>query len=238
MDAGKTLRDIAGFPAELVEIEIPTSVAGGDTSPDTVGLFQVAELERLVDRQALLRGDIGVEPPYWALVWIGARALAGRLLADPPAPGTRVLDLGCGLGLPGIVAGRRGCSVTFADLAGEALEFARVNVEHHRLTDCRILRVDFTRDRLDETFDLILAADIVYEREHYGSLVEFLDRHVRDQGTILLTESLRADARNVVHMLETKGYARRTQPVWVNEAGKPERTWLHTLVAPPGRYFA
>ncbi len=182
-----------------------------------------------MDRERLLRDAEVPEPPYWALVWIGARAIAGRLLEDPPPPDARVLDLGCGLGLSGVAAGLGGAFVLFADIAAEALAFAETNARLHRLPRYSIRRVDFARDRLGERFDLILAADIVYRPDHYRPLADFLDRHLTPGGRILLTESLRADARAALSMLADRGFRDRCEAIWVEEEGRRERTWLHSL---------
>src|SRR5262245_63915601 len=93
-------RTIAGYDARL------TTVAVG---ADEMLLWQVADLERHVDRAALLGGIDPPEPPYWAHLWSGAAVLAGVV----PAQAGTVLEIGCGLGLPGLVAARRGARVTF-----------------------------------------------------------------------------------------------------------------------------
>ncbi len=54
--------------------------------------------------------------------------------------------------------------------------------------------------------------------------------HTKPTGTILLTESLRADARRVLDMLAAFGFMDRRSATWVDEEGRPERTWLHELV--------
>ena len=80
---------IAGHPAALVDF------AHGSVA---VSLYQVARIEDLVDRESLLRDDFVPEPPYWAHLWIGARALGRALAESDELRGQRVLDLGCGLG--------------------------------------------------------------------------------------------------------------------------------------------
>jgi predicted nicotinamide N-methyase len=226
----KQLRRIAGFPAALHAIDI--SVEFEKRRPAEVAateVYVVADLERHVDGAQLLRDPSGTEPPYWALVWIGARAIAGRLRRQADLSGALALDLGCGLGLSGVVAGIHGAQVTFADYVPAALEFARANAAHNGLRRYEVRQLDFTSDRLGTRFDLILAADIVYDPAHYGALVGFLCEHLANDGTILLTESLRADAKRVIEMLVAEGFSDEVEAAWVREDGKPERTWLHTL---------
>lgn len=217
-------REIAGWPAELAPFTLEDADA---ESARTLEAWTVADLEKLVDTQELLRNRSGDEPPYWALVWIGARAIAARMLDAPPARETKVLDLGCGLGLSGLAAGLGGAHVTFADCVDAALEFTKASAGHHGLTRFDVRNVDFTTASLNETFDLILAADIVYQPDDYLPLVEFLDTHLGSPGKLLLTESLRADAKQVVRALEERDLRRSTTAVWIPEHSKRERTWVH-----------
>jgi len=221
-------REIAGYPAELVrlllEADSPAHAVGR-----TLEIWTVADLDRYVDARALLRADDPPDPPYWALPWIGARAIAAKLLTTPPATTTRVLEIGCGLGLAGVAAGLGGAHVLFTDYVPEALAFARANAEHHGLRSLDTRVIDFTSDRLGERFDLVIAADVVYEPMSYEPLVEFLSAHTAPGGRVLLTESLRADTKRVLTMLIERGFSLVTEAVWVPEDGKLERTWLHDL---------
>ena len=65
--------------------------------------------------------------PYWAELWESAAGIATALTRRDLNPQTRVLDLGCGMGLAGTVAAALGAQVTFADLEPPALLFARLN---------------------------------------------------------------------------------------------------------------
>src|SRR5436309_844560 len=42
--------------------------------------------------------------PFWTEIWPSARMLAKVLIAEPLTSGQQALEVGCGLGLPGIVA--------------------------------------------------------------------------------------------------------------------------------------
>ncbi|MFT4570066.1 MAG: putative nicotinamide N-methyase [Hyphomicrobiaceae bacterium] len=216
-------RSLGQWPAVWTEIEIPTEPSL------TLGAFTVDRLEERIDAQALLNADRVPEPPYWALVWIGARALAAHLFQHPPRPDQSVLDLGCGLGVSGVAAAQSGAQVVFGDYAPECLPFVEATLEAHQLEHCEVRLLDFTSDRLEHRFDLIVAADIVYDPESYGSLAEFLDMHLSIEGEILLTESLRADAKLFLATLVERGFVDDVTASWVTEDGQRMRTWLHRL---------
>jgi predicted nicotinamide N-methyase len=211
---------IAGYPASLVEF------AHGTVA---VSLYRVSHLEDLVDREALLRDDVAAEPPYWAHLWLGAIALARRLAEAGSLAGRRVLDLGCGLGLPGIVAAALGAEVCCADREAAALEFAAASAAHNRLARVRCAQIDFTREGLDGDFDLILAAELVYDPESYDKLGEFLERHLRRGGEIHLTDAFRSDAARFFAALRARGFEGAREPRREWENGRPQPLFLWTF---------
>jgi predicted nicotinamide N-methyase len=223
---------IAGYEAELrpIDLRIFREREGAERggTPNEIDLYCVANMSALVNREELLRAASPEEPPYWALPWIGARVIAAKFRAAPPPSEARVLDLGCGLGLAGVAAGGT-AHVTFADNVPAALAFAAANARLHELRNFATTCVDFTGNERMEPFDLIAAADVVYDPAAYAPLCDFLDSHLTAGGILLLTESLRADARGVIDMLARRGIAGTCDAVWVVDEGRPERTWLHIL---------
>ena len=136
------------------------------------------ELARKVDQEERATGrrqnGNDLHLPYWAEVWDSGLGLAQwlvRAAADNPVardhprhqrlfdfasadPLLKVLDLGCGMGLTGMVAARLGARVLFADLETEPLLFARLNSFPDRART-RARRVNWQTDRLDERFDRV-----------------------------------------------------------------------------------
>lgn len=167
-------------------------------------LFRVKDLERHVDRAALLRDDTA-EPPYWAHLWTGAVSLARYVDARGQVRGRSVLDLGCGLGLTGIVAARNGGLVTFADKETAACTFALTNARANACPDCEAQPLDFTRDRLDVRFDCILAAEILYDRPTFAALATFIAAHLAEDGQALLADAGRTDTRSFYAELDRLG---------------------------------
>ena len=117
--------------------------------------------------------------PYWAEIWPAAVGVARLLMRGPPLHGRRVLDLGCGLGLAGIAAAKRGAAaVVFADRERAALQFARFNAEHNGVAAESVdtLLLDWFERTAPGQFDLLLLADVAYEARNHEPLL----RHVRE----------------------------------------------------------
>ena len=76
----------------------------------------------------------------------------------------RVIELGCGLGLPSLVAAARGAEVTAVDWAEEAVELLQRNAARNGLV--LVSEVHDWRQPLERTFDLAIAADVLYERRN------------------------------------------------------------------------
>lgn len=118
----------------------------------------------------------------------------------------RVLDLGCGMGLAGTVAGALGHRVLFADLESPALLFARLN-SLPWAPRVRTRRTDWRKDHLGERFDLVLGADILYERKQWDFLEPFWREHLADRGAVLLGEPGRRTGELFVDWIRARGWS-------------------------------
>lgn len=167
-------------------------------------LLRVKDLERWVDREALLR-DETEEPPYWAHLWTGALTLARYVEEHVECRDRSILDLGCGLGLTGIIAALKGGKVTFADKEPAALAFATVNAQMNNCACFETCPLDFTQDSLDQRFELILGAEILYDRPTFPTLIAFLDRHLRPDGNALLADAKRTNTGEFYRQLDRVG---------------------------------
>jgi predicted nicotinamide N-methyase len=120
--------------------------------------------------------------PYWADVWPSARILAERL-APLPGNGRRLMELGCGVGLPAIVAAAAGFEVLATDYYADALEFTEANATRNGVEGVDTRLVDWRKlpDDLGQ-FDVILAADVLYEAPQAGLVSDVIDRCLAPNG--------------------------------------------------------
>ncbi len=163
------------------------------------------------DRRERSTGQRFKEPlhlPYWAELWDSGGGVAAFLVHRYPVElaGKSVLDLGCGQGLLGCVAAAVGASVVFADLEAPALLFARLNAAPWAAR-VRARRTDWQADRLGERFDLIVGADILYDRTQWQHLEPFWRAHLAPGGRVLLGEPGRPTGGMFLDWLKGKGWA-------------------------------
>jgi predicted nicotinamide N-methyase len=128
-------------------------------------------------------------PAYWAFCWASGQVLARELLDNPGwVEGCRVLDFGCGSGVAAIAAARAGAArVVACDLDPDALLATRRNAE---LNGVAIeLAADF--ETVAGSFDLILVADVLYDRANLPWLARLLSRAPR----VLVADSRVRDFR-------------------------------------------
>ena len=113
-------------------------------------------------------------PLYWVFCWASGQVLAQFLLDDPQwARGKRVLDLGCGSGVAAIAAAVAGAQEVIAcDIDPLALKATALNAD---LNGVALTLVD-DYDAVLDAVDLILVADVLYDRGNFPWLQRFVER--------------------------------------------------------------
>ena len=128
--------------------------------------------DELIDERAFEQEEF---LPYWAELWPSSLALA-RTVSGLDVEGLRVVELGCGLAVPSIVAALGGAHVLATDWSPEALVFAASNAERNGVALETALLAWGDPELPDGRFDLVLAADVLYERRNVSQLLDLLPR--------------------------------------------------------------
>ncbi|MSR27615.1 MAG: class I SAM-dependent methyltransferase [Planctomycetaceae bacterium] len=169
-----------------------------------VSIWRPPDMESLIDLSAFESDE---RIPYWADVWESAIVLAEDLSAMDGG-GRTLLELGCGLGLPAIVAARAGFTVTATDYEETALEGVRYNAVRNAVTGLRTRVLDW-RNLPDDlgTFDLVVAADVLYEAHHPAALAATIVRTLASGGLGLVADPCRAKAAGFAPAARAAGMA-------------------------------
>ncbi|MER2268055.1 class I SAM-dependent methyltransferase [Methylobacterium oxalidis] len=131
--------------------------------------------------------EIGLPPPFWAFAWAGGQALARYLLDNPGiAAGRQVLDFASGSGLVAIAAAKAGAAhVTATDLDPFAIPAIGLNAAANGVADrITAVRADLVGTRPGA--DLVLAADIFYERDLAAAVAPWLAELEAGGATVLI----------------------------------------------------
>ncbi len=153
--------------------EIEEVVALGDDLE--ISILRPRDAEELLDEQVFADRDEML--PYWADLWPSSRLLA-RTIASRALRGKRVLELGCGLGLPSIAAALAGGRVTATDWSADAVEAARSNAVRNGVAVETLVASWQEPDAIvaRAPWDLVIAADVLYERRNITLLGGLLPR--------------------------------------------------------------
>lgn len=150
--------------------------------------------------------DAAAQPAYWASLWPSAVALAGHLLRRDDLTDKQVLEVGCGCGLAGIAAAKRGAEVTVTDLLPEALALAEINWRQNQLRPAALQSLDWCNPACATCFELILGADILYHPPDFPDLVRSLCSLLESGGTLILSEPGRPQAHEFFARMLQAGF--------------------------------
>jgi predicted nicotinamide N-methyase len=154
-------------------------------------ILRPRDSEELLDEDAFEHEEF---LPYWAELWPSGVALA-RMLSVRSLCGARTVELGCGLALPSIAAALSGARVVATDWSSDALELAELNAARNgvslELIRCSWAEPEAIVERAP--WDLVLAADVLYERRNVEQLLAVLPRL---GGEVLIAEPGRPHARS------------------------------------------
>jgi predicted nicotinamide N-methyase len=187
-------------------------------------LLYPRDSEALLDEEAFEREEF---LPYWAQLWPSAIVLARAVAALAPA-GREVLELGCGLGLPSIAAALTGARVLATDWSPDAVAFTAANASRNGAA-LRTAVCSWTEPGpllAPAPWDLVLAADVLYEPRNVDQLLELLPRLVGEAGEVWIADPGRRPAKRFLSATAdpASGWLRRSTP----DASFP-RVTLHRL---------
>ncbi len=174
--------------------------------------YAVKDMDELLDwliEQSPDHPDVADERlPYWAEVWPSSLGLATYLRdADWITPEMSVLELGCGPGIAGLGAAHRTKNVTVSDYQPEALELAELNWLHNAGRSPEKLLLDWRYPDEKFKYDILLAADVAYEKRFFEPLLNTFRKMTRPGGSVVLSEPGRAIAKDFFDLMEKQGWS-------------------------------
>jgi ETFB lysine methyltransferase len=126
--------------------------------------------------------------PYWADLWPSARVLSATMAREAGA-GRRLLEMGCGLGLATVGAMLGGFEVTATDYYEDALHVTRGNAARNLGHEPTVRMVNWREWPMDlGVFDVVMAADVLYEKEYAILVGECMARSLAPDGVAVVAD--------------------------------------------------
>ncbi len=158
--------------------------------------------------EARVIGELRDRMPYGVALWPAAIALAREVAARADAfRGRRVLELGAGTGLPGLVAAALGGRVTQTDRDELALAVCRRNGERNGVRTIAYRLADWADWADAGRYEWIIGADMLYGETTHPHLRRIFAANLAAGGRILLADPFRAVSLRLLESLEADGWA-------------------------------
>jgi 2-polyprenyl-3-methyl-5-hydroxy-6-metoxy-1,4-benzoquinol methylase len=141
--------------------------------------------------------------PLWAKSWEASWVLADFLAGMPADPEKRLLEIGCGLGLVGVVAASFGHKVVMTEHNPDAIGFARANAELNHCADMEIIDLDWNSPSLYGRFDSIVGSEVVYHAKDFEPLRRLFELLLKPQGEVILCEGIRRTSLDFFKEMQT-----------------------------------
>lgn len=148
------------------------------------------DLQQFADPQgdAELAGISSALWPIFGNIWPSGLILA-EIIGQEELGTLRILEIGCGLGIPSLMAQLRGADISACDMHPEAGVLMQRNTELNHLADIPFFTCDWDMPQLQMgSFDLIIGSDLLYEAQHPAQLAGFIQRHLAPHGRVIMID--------------------------------------------------
>ena len=207
------LEDLEG--SELVEAlqqRFATVINEVDVGGRTFSILRPRNSDDLIREEDFVKDE---RLPYWADIWPSSTVLAAHMVGLKKTGVRRSrkgLELGCGVGLVTTAAMIADYDMLATDYYTDALAFTRANAWRETRKSPEARMIDW-RAFPEEVrgFDLILASDVLYEKEYARLLPGIFKRALAPGGMVIVADPGRIGVPEFIDECRTQGLEIRSK---------------------------
>ncbi|RLV58652.1 methyltransferase domain-containing protein [Parashewanella curva] len=151
----------------------------------------------------------GISPALWPLfgvLWPSGIILA-EYVQDFDFENKRILEVGCGIGVSSLLLNKLNANITASDYHPAAQTFIERNNKLNHHTPIKFERINWENDHEGlGQFDLIIGSDLLYEDHQVKTLSQFLLKHTKPQGEMILVDPGRGRKSRLCKQIEQAGF--------------------------------
>lgn len=148
--------------------------------------------------------DISVETPldqrddeslgwgYWDRIWPSSVAFSEYLIRQffpSKLTGVNVLEIGCGTGLPGVVAASLGAFTMFSDMVPVTLEAVKETCHLNHIRNFETCVLDWSKKiQSNERYDLVLGCEVFYDEAILPDIARVLEQVLAPGGKAIFCD--------------------------------------------------
>ncbi|NEX11652.1 MAG: methyltransferase type 12 [Prosthecochloris sp.] len=168
--------------------------------------FSVRDSYELLDRISPEEFVKDEQMPYWAEIWPSSLALSRFIIEELDLRDKPVIEIGAGVGVVSIAAARKGGKVLSTDYSEEALRFIALNARANNV-ELQCSQLDWRCIRISKQFDLLFAADVLYERVNLLPIIHAIDRLLAPGGSAWIADPRRRLTEQFLDLAFENGFS-------------------------------
>ncbi len=173
-------------------------------------LLKITDLEQILGGKDPLK-DVSTFP-FWIRLWEAAIVLSDFIAGVQHAEGATLLELGAGLGAPGLSAAAAGFQVTLSDYEPLILDFEKINAAASKLNNVQFAMLDWLAPPEMMQYDVIIGAEILFREEFFEPLLGVLRKALKPDGVVYLAHDSKRRSLEPFLKLAEKEYSISASP--------------------------
>lgn len=167
-------------------------------------LLKMTDLEQILDGKDPLQ-DVSAFP-FWIRLWEAAIVLSDYIAGLDCRPGTTLMELGAGLGAPGLTAAAAGFQVTLTDYEEVILDFQRINAAASKVDTVQFSLLDWLNPPEMAQYEVIVGAEILFREDFFQPLLEILRKALKPGGVVYLAHDMQRRSLKPFLQMAEKDY--------------------------------
>jgi ETFB lysine methyltransferase len=213
-----------------------------DIGGTTVMLKEVTNFDELFNLLVIEQGNSQISLddfiPYWTELWPSAKGLSNFIAENwHIIKDKNIIEIGCGLGLPSLISAKLGAQkVVATDLIEDALDHVILNASLNGVSELvEVKIVDWTKMEVSDwsSFDVILAADIIYEKRFVEEFINFISKIIssHQEKLVIIAEPQRQVAATMIEVLKKNDNLKiETSSIEVESRGTIFNILVHCII--------